>query len=128
MSRLFRRLDERLRIDHRGRSEWVWAGPIGTLVGSVALVCAVGVTSGVGPAVYVPIAALVAVMMTGMSIAYMTPMSDDEPPDDRRRSESSGPLAPPSWYAHLGRRSVPEPAAARPRRRRPREVARPHSR
>ncbi|HZS15649.1 MAG TPA: hypothetical protein VFC09_13715 [Candidatus Dormibacteraeota bacterium] len=124
-----RRLDSLLRIDHRGRSEWVWAGPVGTLLGSIALVVAVGVRSGVDVALYLPVALVIGLAMAGMSIAYMTPMADqDAPPDDGgdTRSPSGAPVPgggiaaeaahrAPAWYRGLDGDTAEEPA---PRRRR----------
>ena len=113
-----RRLDERLHIDHTGRSEWVWLGPLGTFVGTLALICVAGAQSGVGAAVYAPIGVFVAVMMTGMSIAYMTPAPDVEPGDGGGGDdapEAGGPAAPP-WYRRLFEATGEEPAP-RPRER-----------
>ena len=83
VSRRFRALDRRLHIDHRGRSEWIWAVPIGTLMGTFGLVVAVGAfTAGVSAALYVPIGLILAVLTAGMSVAYMTP-EPDSPGEDR---------------------------------------------
>jgi hypothetical protein len=117
LTRLLRRLDARLRIDHRGRSEWVWAGPLLTLAGTVALVVGAGVQSGVTVAMYLPVALVLGVVMTGMSIAYMTPMADAEPPpDDRRDGDAPVPDGTPPWYRRLHEPTAEEPA---PRRKRP---------
>ena len=127
-----RRLDSILRIDHRGRSEWIWAVPCGTLLGTVALVVAFGVTSGVGAAIYVPMAVIIGAAMAGMSIAYMTPMADHEaPPDDggSRRDPAGAPQPPggttaepahaaaPAWYRRLDGDTADEPAPQPARRR-----------
>lgn len=116
LSSRLRRLDDRLDIDHSGRSEWVWLAPLGTLLGTIALVCAVGVRSGVGPALYAPIAVVLGLVMMGMSIAYMTPRADSEPGEDgggSQRPEDTGPPAPP-WYRRMFEATRDEPA---PRRR-----------
>jgi hypothetical protein len=111
-----RRLDERLHIDHGHRGEWIWLAPLGTLLGTVALVCAVGVTSGVGAALYAPIAVLLGVVMAGMSIAYMTPSVDAEPGDDggSPRPDDAPPPAPP-WYRRLLEDATGEEPRARRR-------------
>jgi len=91
-------------------------GPLATLLGTIALVCVAGVQSGVGAAVYAPIGVIVAVMMTGMSIAYMTPAAEVEPGDGgggEKAPESGGPEEPP-WYRRLLEATREEPA---PRRR-----------
>jgi len=108
-----RRLDDRLGIDHSGRSEWVWLGPLGTLLGTIALICAVGVSSGVGAALYVPIGLVLAVVMAGMSIAYMTPKADVEPGDGGDGGPEAQSPEPP-WYRRLLEATREEPA---PRRR-----------
>lgn len=115
LSARLRRLDRRLHIDHRGRSEWIWAAPLGTLLGTVALICFAGVSSGVGAAMFVPVGVLLGVVMAGMSIAYMTPAPDTEPPGDddggHGRPEPAGPSAPP-WYRRLVDTTQHEPSAA----------------
>jgi hypothetical protein len=74
----FRALDRRLHIDHSGRSEWIWAVPILTFLGTLAMVVVAGaVTSGAPAAFYVPIGFIVGLLMAGMSVAYMTPAPDD---------------------------------------------------
>ena len=121
LSARLRRLDERLGLDHSDRGEWIWAAPLGTLLGTVALVCAVGVSSGVGPALYVPIAVILGVVMLGMSVSYMTPRADVEPGDDSGGGDGGGgapsPLAP-AWYRRLFEATREEPAP------RPRETLR----
>lgn len=129
LGRRLRRLDARLHIDHQGRSEWVWAGPVLTLLGTVALVVVFGIRSGIDAAMYVPLALLLGAAMAGMSIAYMTPASDDQnpPPDDggHDHDPGAGPPPPqptaapprkhpvPSWYRRLDEPTVDEPAPPR---------------
>jgi hypothetical protein len=118
-----RRLDDRLGIDHEGRSEAVWLAPLGTLLGTIALVCAVGVTSGVGAALYAPLGVFVGLVMAGMSVAYMTPRGDAEPGDGGGGSEAPHPVAPepPPWYRRLAEAVREEPAPRAPRCQRERE-------
>jgi hypothetical protein len=78
-----RALDRRLHIDNRGRSEWIWAVPIaGCLATLVLFVLQGALISGTTPALYVPIGLLVAGVIGGMSVAYMTPEADQGGPDD----------------------------------------------
>jgi len=123
VSRRFRALDRRLHIDHRGRSEWIWAAPIGTLVGTFGLVVAVGVvTAGVSAALYVPIGLILAVLTAGMSVAYMTP-EPDSPGDDRGDGGSGhepepGPAPRPlDWALWLPDEPSPHGGAPRERER-----------
>jgi hypothetical protein len=139
VSQRFRALDRKLHIDHRGRSEWIWAVPILTLVGTFGLIVAVGVvTAGVTAALYVPIGLIVAALTAGMSIAYMTPEPDAPPGDDRGGGGGGGrepgpqPAPPrPSWARWLGGwrdEELPDEPAAPPRRREPeREREREHA-
>jgi hypothetical protein len=128
ISARFRALDRLLRIDHEGRSEWIWAVPILSFVGAFALVAVVGaVSAGVTAALYVPMGLIIAVATAGMSIAYMTP-EPDTPGDDRddggqhERPPQPQPTLPRTWARWLGEwheRDVklPEEPAAPPRRR-----------
>ena len=122
VSRRFRALDRRLGIDHRGRSEWIWAVPILSFAGSFALVAVVGaVVSGVGPELWVPMGLLIAASTAGMSIAYMTP-EPDTPGDDRddggqhEPTPRTPPILPRSWALWMREKHLP-PEPAPPRRR-----------
>ena len=93
VSARFRALDRRLHIDHTGRSEWIWAVPICTFLATFALLVVQGaVISGTSPALYTPIALLVAAVIAGMSVAYMTP--EAEPDDDDGGSPCRVPRTP----------------------------------
>lgn len=125
VSRRFRALDRRLHIDHRGRSEWIWAVPILTFAGSFTLVALVGaITAGVTPALYVPMGLIIAAATAGMSIAYMTP-EPDAPGDDHRDDggqHARGPRPQPTlprqgWARWLRQNDLPPEPAAPPRMR-----------
>jgi len=126
VSGLFRALDRRLHIDHRGRSEWIWAVPILSFAGSFVLVALVGaITAGVSAALYVPMGLVIAVATPAMSIAYMTPEPDapGDPGDDDGGQHERPPHRPPSpprpaWARWLGDNDLPEEPAAPPRPRR----------
>jgi hypothetical protein len=124
LSGRLRHLDRRLRIDHRGQSEWIWAIPLLTFVGTLAMVLVVGALVHAPEPLVVPVAFILSVLMTGMSVAYMTPEADigdrgddhgrGRSPDDVPRAPdtpsaaSDGDFAPP-WYRRLDE-TVDEPA------------------
>jgi hypothetical protein len=127
----FRALDRRLHIDHSGRSEWIWAVPILTFAGTLAMVVVAGaVTSGATPALYVPIGLVVGLLMGGMSVAYMTPAPDDGGPGDDGDGGSgphphtSQPPAPlDHWARWMGEPHASRlPGEPRPERERHREA------
>lgn len=120
-----RRLDRRLHIDHRGRSEWVWAGPGLTFAGTLALFLVLGVRSGLAALYVVPMGLVLAVVMAGMSVAYMTPEAD-EGGDDRPPPGHDGSPRPPvapdvppraAWWT--SEQSTEEPTPSPTHRRRP---------
>ena len=130
VSARFRALDRRLRIDHRGRSEWIWAVPIAGFLATFALFAVQGVVvSGVTPALWVPVGLLIAGVMGGMSVAFMTPEADGggsddggserrDPPPDRPHDGWSG------WLRTPADQLPREPG--RSPQRRPREPAGTH--
>jgi hypothetical protein len=74
VSAWFRGLDRRLHIDHGGRSEWIWAVPVLSFLGTLGLFVLQGaVISATSPALYIPLGLVLAAVMAGMSVAYMTP-------------------------------------------------------
>jgi hypothetical protein len=124
LSRRLRDLDRRLRIDHRGQSEWIWAIPLLTFVGTLAMVLVVGALIHAPEPLVAPVALILAALMTGMSVAYMTPEADSgDRGDDRGRGRSpddvprapdipsaaSDGASPPPWYRRLDE-TVEEPA------------------
>jgi hypothetical protein len=119
----FRALDRRLHIDHSGRSEWIWAVPILTFLGTLAMVIVAGaVLSGASAALYVPVGVIVGLLMAGMSVAYMTPAPDDGNPGGDGGGGGRGPhiSQPPQldpWSRWLGEPSR-LPREPSPRRRR----------
>jgi len=117
----FRALDRRLHIDHAGRSEWIWAVPILTFMGTLALVVVAGaVTSGAPMALYVPIGMIVGLLMAGMSVAYMTPEEDrGEDGDGGSPLDRPRPPAPLDWARWLQRTHAARlpRERSRPRRR-----------
>jgi len=127
-----RALDRRLHIDHTGRSEWIWAAPAFTFLGTVGMVIFAGVAvSGTTPLLFTPIAVLLGLLMAGMSIAYMTPADDggDDGGGGGRGPEATRPPRPLlDWSRWLrephGDRLPDEPAVPRRRRQPEREHAR----
>jgi hypothetical protein len=126
-----RRLDRRLGIDHRGRSEWIWAVPVLSFAGTLAMVLVLGVVSHVPALVSAPIAVVAAVVIAGQSVAYMTPGPDTGGDDRDRRHGPDEPKPPgpdqpdpadqvvPAWYRQLAKRTVEEPAPRRSPHRHP---------
>lgn len=119
-----RALDRRLHIDHRGRSEWIWAAPVFTFLGTVGLVIFAGaVISDTTPLLFTPVALLVGLLMAGMSVAYMTPV-DDGGEDGGDGGRGPGATRPPRplldwsrWLREPHGDRLPEEPAAPPRRR-----------
>jgi hypothetical protein len=126
VSRRLRALDHRLHIDHSGRSEWIWAVPVLGFLGTFALVIVQGaVISDTTPALYTPIALLIAGVIAGLSIAYMRPEADPADGSDDGGSEGRGPESPrplddwSRWMREPPDRLPEEPAPAEPASPRP---------
>jgi ABC-type transport system involved in cytochrome c biogenesis permease subunit len=81
LARRLRRLDRQLHIDHRGRSEWIWLAPALTFLVVLGVTVFVGVISHVPAGLFVPVAVIIAIAITSISIGYMTPDSDYLVPD-----------------------------------------------
>jgi hypothetical protein len=77
LSGRLRRLDGRLGIDHSGRSEWIWAVPAAILLATLGGFIVIGQITGMSAIVAAPIGAVIAVVMAGLAVAYMTPVADD---------------------------------------------------
>lgn len=131
LDRRLRRLDQRLGIDHSGRSELIWAVPVLTFLGTFAMIMAMSWRGGLG-LLGIPGAVIAGLVMAGMSVAYMTPVADEPgdddpgdgggrgstrlpPPGPRTTAEEAPSPAPPPWWSGLDT-PADEPA---PRRRRP---------
>jgi len=127
VSARFRALDRRLHINHRGRSEWIWAIPILGFLGTFALFAVHGaLISGISPAIWIPIGLFVAVVMSGMSVAYMTPEPEQGGSDDGGSARRAPVPGPPDdgwseWLRTPPERLPPEPGT--PADKRPREPA-----
>ncbi|MDB5067560.1 MAG: hypothetical protein JWM18_3994 [Chloroflexi bacterium] len=103
-------LDRRLGIDHSDRSEWVWAVPLLTFVGTLALFLILQRTSGISLAVAAPVGLVCAVVMAGMSVAYMTPVADQADGDDGPgHDDGRVPALPGGWWETLTG-PTPQPA------------------
>jgi hypothetical protein len=110
LNRGLRRLDTKLGIDHAGRSEWVWAVPGLTFLGTLAMILYMGMRTEMGIGVAIPVGLIGAAFMGGLSIAYMTPV--EEGPDTERGHEEEVRVqprrpagdGPPAWWS-----SVPTP-------------------
>jgi len=122
VSHRLRRLDARLGIDHNGHSEWVWAVPAFILVATLAGFEVIGQITSAGALVATPVGAVIAVVMAGLAVAYMTPTADDAPGDPPPELGTDTPLGSPGgpWVVmeHLASRPHPgsEHAPAAPDR------------
>jgi hypothetical protein len=127
VSARFRALDRRLHIDHRGRSEWIWAIPILGFLITFALFAVQGsMVSGTTPALWVPVGLLIAGVIGGMSVAYMTPEPDTGRSDDGGSSRRDPPPDTPhddwSTWLRMPPDHLPDEPAGSPDSR-PREPA-----
>jgi hypothetical protein len=103
ISRRLRGLDRRLGIDHSDRSEWIWAVPLLTFLGTLSLFVVLQQTSGITPVVAAPVALVCALVMAGMSVAYMTPVADEtDEHDGPGRDDGRVPALPGGWWEVLG--------------------------
>jgi hypothetical protein len=102
VSQRLRRLDRRLGIDHSDRSEWIWAVPLLTFLGTLSLFLVLQRTSGISPVVAAPVALVCALVMAGMSAAYMTPVADETDENDAPGSDDGRvPALPGGWWEVL---------------------------
>lgn len=124
---ILRRVDRRLHIDHRGRSEWIWLVPAVTFLVVLGVVVLVGYTSRVPAALYAPIAVIIALAITSISVGYMTPDNDYAGGDggSGEADQQPAPHAPspqrvpaqrvPAWYGRLHEPGADERVPQRPR-------------
>lgn len=82
LSLQMRTFDRRVRHHHEEGSDWIWAVPVLSSLGTLAIFVSIGELSGVGFAVSVPIGIIAALVMAGMSIVYMTPGDWADSDDD----------------------------------------------
>ena len=109
VSRQLRALDRRLGIDHSNRSEWIWAIPLLTFVGTLSLFVVLQRTSGISPVVAAPVGLVCAAVMAGMSVAYMTPVADEVDGDNGPgHDDGRVPALPGGWWDVL---AAPGPLA-----------------
>ena len=95
----FRRLDRRLHIDRGGRSEWVWAIPIGGFAVWVVTLVVAGVMTGVWAAEFIPTALLEGLVISGLFVACLAP--EEAPPatnQDDRGPDTESPSTPPRTH------------------------------
>jgi hypothetical protein len=98
VSRQLRALDRRLGIDHSDRSEWIWAIPLLTFLGTLSLFVVLQRTSGITPVVAAPVGLVCAAVMAGMSVAYMTPVADEVDGDNGPGQDDGVPSLPGGWW------------------------------
>jgi hypothetical protein len=120
VSERLRRLDDTLGIDHNGGSEWIWGVPAFIFVATVVGFIVIGQIIGMGAAMAAPIGTVIAVVMAGLAIAYMTPVADDAasgpPPEHHDDTPLGSPGGPWVVVEHLPSRprldANPTPAPA----------------
>jgi hypothetical protein len=120
VSERLRRLDDTLGIDHNGGSEWIWGVPAFIFVATVVGFIVIGQIIGMGAAMAEPIGTVIAVVMAGLAIAYMTPVADDAasgpPPEHHDDTPLGSPGGPWVVVEHLPSRprldANPTPAPA----------------
>jgi hypothetical protein len=120
VSERLRRLDDTLGIDHNGGSEWIWGVPAFIFVATVVGFIVIGQIIGMGAAMAAPIGTVIAVVMAGLAIAYMTPVADDAasgpPPEHHDDTPLGSPRGPWVVVEHLPSRprldANPTPAPA----------------
>lgn len=95
LSERLRRLDRRLQIDHSGQSEWVWAVPALAFVAILAILVVAGMMSGVWAAEYIPTGLVVALVISGLLVACMTPEAFPPGDDHGGRRPDTEPLPTP---------------------------------
>jgi hypothetical protein len=95
ISERLRGLDRRLHIDHSGQSEWVWAVPVLAFAATAAVLVAAGAMSGVWAAEYIPTALVVALVISGLLVACMTPEATLPDNDEGDRGPDTEPPSTP---------------------------------
>ncbi len=73
------------RAAERGRAAGnpaMWMLPALTFAGCALFVVLVGVSTGVGPAVYLPLALAVGIVLAGLPVMYMLPRPPEDEEDD----------------------------------------------
>jgi hypothetical protein len=86
LGRGLRRFERSIGAEREGRSPWVWAVPLVTVVGTIVLTIKVAGDGGLSLAAALPLALLLSLFMGGMSVAYLAAaaadMRDAQAPDD----------------------------------------------
>jgi hypothetical protein len=117
-----RRLDSKLGIDHAGRSEWVWAVPGLTFLGTLAMILYMGMRTEMGIGIAIPVGLIGAAFMGGLSVAYMTPVEEGADAerghgeDARVQSKPPAGDGPPTWWTSVPAPATPSTADQEPER------------
>jgi hypothetical protein len=132
VSNQVRSLDRGLRTTSGGRHIWPWAIPIGGFVLCVSILVLAGVMSGVWAAEYIPTALFEGLVISGLLVVCLTPVTDAPDSDDGDRGPGTEPTASPPpfdptlWVTLLGDADgSPSPEGnSKERKREPVEAAR----
>jgi len=108
VSNQVRSLDRGLHATSGGRHVWPWAIPIGGFVLCVSILVLAGVMSGVWAAEYIPTALFEGLVISGLLVVCLTPVTDPPDSDDGDRGPDTEPMASPPpfdptlWVTILG--------------------------
>jgi len=106
VGRLLRFLDRTVGIDHARSGERFWLAPALVLVGTLLGFVAIGELTAAPLYVSLPNGAVIALVMSGLTVACMTPAADDHDDDPPEGGDDSPVLGSPGgpWVvvAHLG--------------------------
>jgi hypothetical protein len=95
VSNQVRSLDRGLHATSGGRHVWPWAIPIGGFVLCVSILVLAGVMSGVWAAEYIPTALFEGLVISGLLVVCLTPVTDPPDSDDGDRGPDTEPMASP---------------------------------
>ena len=101
-ARQVRRADRVLRATTGGRGQWRWAIPLGGFGLCAAALLVAGIVSGVSALEYIPIACFEALVIGGLFLVCMAPVTDPPESDDGGRGPGDDPSsAPPPFDPSL---------------------------
>lgn len=94
-ARQARRADHVLRTSARRRHLWRWAVPCGGFALCAAVLLVAGIVSGVSALEYIPIALFEALVIGGLFVVCMSPVTDPPESDDGGRGPDDDPTSAP---------------------------------
>jgi hypothetical protein len=94
-ARQVRRTDRLLHTSVSGRGPWCWAIPLGGFGLCAAVLLIAGIMSGVSALEYIPIALFEALVIGGLFVVCLSPVTDPPDNDDGGRGPDDDPTAAP---------------------------------